>query len=235
MQQLFTITEPFRAGGVSHMAALTVVALVALTMIVLARCHMRRAARAGEWMLAGLLLLESPINIFIAWKMNTLSLANNLPCHFCDLAAVIGAIGLITGNPRACELLYFLGIAGTVQGLLTPALTLDWPHPRFVIFFALHGGVVASALYVVIGRRQIPQSGAVMRAFKVLCVYAICVGVVDYFSGGNYGFLREKPGKASALDYLGPWPWYIASLLGVSLLLFMLLDLPMRLARKFSA
>jgi hypothetical protein len=27
--------------------------------------------------------------------------------------------------------------------------------------------------------------------------------------GTNYGYLNAKPSAASALDLLGPWPWYL--------------------------
>lgn len=232
MSNIFTVTAPFHAGSTSHLAALGITAALTVTMIGLARYHFHRSVRAGEWILAVILLLQWPINTLIAWQMGTLSAATGLPCHLCDLASFIGAYALIKRHPLACELLYFLGIAGTLQGLLTPALTMDWPHPRFIIFFALHGGVVLAALYVVFGRCQIPRSGALMLAFKLLCVYAVFAGLVDYFSGGNYGFLRSKPPSASILDHLGPWPWYIGSLLIVSLAIFALLDLPFRRQRK---
>jgi hypothetical integral membrane protein (TIGR02206 family) len=35
-------------------------------------------------------------------------------------------------------------------------------------------------------------------------VYAFNVVV-----GTNYGYLNAKPSAASALDLLGPWPWYV--------------------------
>ncbi|CAN5837575.1 TIGR02206 family membrane protein [soil metagenome] len=232
MSNLLTLTAPFQAGGTSHWVVLGLTAALTLLMIALARCQFHRSARVGEWILAIVLVLQSPVNIYIAWQMGTLSAGTNLPCHLCDFASFIGAYALIKKRQLACELLYFWGIAGTMQGLLTPALTYDWPHPRFIVFFALHGGVVLAALYVVFGRRQIPRRGAVMTAFKLLLGYAALAGTADYFSGGNYGFLRSKPPTASILDQLGPWPWYIVSLLFVSLAIFTLLDLPFLRQRK---
>ncbi len=232
MSNLFTVTPLFQAGSTSHGVVLALTVVLTVTMIGLARYQCHRSVRLGEWILAIILLLQFPVNVLIAWKMGTLTAATNLPCHLCDLASFIGAYALIKRDQLACELLYFLGIAGTLQGLLTPALTLDWPHPRFIVFFALHGGVVLAALYVVFGRLQIPRRGAVMTAFKLLLVYAMFAGLADYFSGGNYGFLRSKPSTASILDHLGPWPWYIGSLLIVSLAIFTLLDLPFWRHRK---
>ncbi|MEY4484973.1 MAG: hypothetical protein RL693_2425 [Verrucomicrobiota bacterium] len=232
MSNLFTVTTPFQAGGTSHLVVLGLTAALTFLMIALARCHFHRSARVGEWILAIILVLQFPVNIYIAWRMGTLSASTNLPCHLCDFASFIGAYALIKKRPLACELLYFWGIAGTMQGLLTPALTYDWPHPRFIVFFALHGGVVLAALYVVFGRRQIPRKGAVLVAFQLLAVYALLAGTADFFTGGNYGFLRSKPPTASLLDHLGPWPWYIGSLLLLSLTIFALLDLPFRRQRK---
>jgi uncharacterized membrane protein YwaF len=41
-------------------------------------------------------------------------------------------------------------------------------------------------------------------------------------------FLREKPGRASLLDLMGPWPWYIPAAALLALALYVLLDLPFR-------
>lgn len=42
----------------------------------------------------------------------------------------------------------------------------------------------------------------------------------------NYMFLKHAPLGGSLIDLLGPWPWYILSLVGVALVLFVIAYLP---------
>ncbi|MGE9267148.1 MAG: hypothetical protein ACQKBY_03545, partial [Verrucomicrobiales bacterium] len=53
------------------------------------------------------------------------ALDNILPFHLCDLAALICAAALLTRKDKLCELAYLWGLAGTIQGLITP----NMPHP----------------------------------------------------------------------------------------------------------
>ncbi len=225
----------FEIGSSTHVAALAATTLVALVMFTLARRGPPSAARIAEKLLAAVLLLQWPANALVAWHAELLTAANGLPCHLCDVASIIGGYALLTRNRFACELLYFWGLAGTLQGLLTPALTLDWPHPRFYVFFALHSGVVVAALYVVFGLGLIPRKGAVLRALAWLVVYTAVAALVDLAVGAdtaNYGFLCRKPPNPSLLDHLGPWPWYVGSLGLVALVTFSVLDLPFMGTRK---
>lgn len=221
----------FQVYGLSHLAALAVTAMVAGSMILLARRRRERAVRVMEIALGCALLLEWPAEAFYAWRWGLLNSGNALPLHFCSVAAILGALALFTHRAELCELLYFWGLAGTVQGLITPSLWRDYPHPAFFAFFALHGGVVSAALHVVYGRGITPRPGAVPRAVGWMLVYAVVVGSLNALIralGGeaNYGFLCRKPESASLLDHLGPWPWYIGSIIGVAWVLFSALDLP---------
>ena len=60
--------------------------------------------------------------------------------------------------------------------------------------------------------------------------FALFVGSFDALFGTDYMFLRSKPPTASALDLLGPWPWYILACEPVALGCFLLLWLPFRKA-----
>jgi uncharacterized membrane protein YwaF len=63
-------------------------------------------------------------------------------------------------------------------------------------------------------------------------VFAALVGPFDYSCKTNYFYLRSKPANPSLLDFLGPWPIYIAGTEAVALVLFLLLYLPVRQKRK---
>jgi uncharacterized membrane protein YwaF len=63
-------------------------------------------------------------------------------------------------------------------------------------------------------------------------VFAAVVGPFDYLYKTNYFYLRFKPVNPSLLDFLGPWPIYIAGTEAVALVLFLLLYFPVRYAHK---
>ena len=218
--------------GVTHVTAVFLTILVAIMMVRAARMADSVLLRTAERMLALVLLLEWPCNLLLAWLSGEMGIDNVLPAHFCDVAAVLGALALLTRKPELCELTYFWGLAGTTQGMLTPALEVDFPDPRFFTFFALHSGVVITALHLVLGRGITPRRGAVGRALAWMLVYAAAAGAINTATGSNYGFLCRKPPTASLLDLIGPWPWYLGSLVLIALMLFTLLDLPFRHGRK---
>jgi len=63
----------------------------------------------------------------------------------------------------------------------------------------------------------------VWRVFAITLGFAAFVAVGNVLTGGNYMFLREKPNRASLLDVMGPWPWYIVSGTALGLVMFLAL------------
>ena len=159
-------------------------------------------------------------------------LAQSLPLQLCDTAIFITAAALWTRRPLLVEVTYFWGLAGTVQALLTPDLPQHFPSYPYWQYYIAHGGVVASALVLVVGLQIHPRPWAVLKVAALTIAYAALVGAIDLVTGANYMYLRAKPPTATLLDVLGPWPWYIGTAALIGFALLALLDAPFRLVRR---
>ena len=222
----------FHPLGPSHVAVLVICAVVLVMLAILRRVH-KPSAIWLERALGTLLLVLWPLTVWSHWRAGTLDLDNALPVHLCDVAGIAGGVALWTRRQLPCELVYFFGLAGTLQGLLTPNLAVDFPDARFTVFFLLHGGVVVTALHVVTSMNHAPRPWSVARMLVALLIYGGLAAVVNGVLGTNYGFLSHKPAQASLMDHLGPWPLYLAILAALAVVFFAILDVPFMVARRW--
>ena len=116
--------------------------------------------------------------------------------------------------------------------MLTPDLSVGFPHLVFWQYVVGHLGIVFAASFLVFGLGIVPRRGAVLRVFALSVAYSALVGLVDALTGANYMFLRQPPGEWTLLRVLGPWPWYLFSAAVVALVLFILLDVPFWSGRR---
>jgi hypothetical integral membrane protein (TIGR02206 family) len=148
------------------------------------------------------------------------------PFHLCDASAILAAVALLSRRQLPGELLYFWGLAGSVPALLTPDLAQAFPHPRFVLYFVQHGGVVVAAVLWSAGLGGRPRERAVWRALLWLNGYAAIVALVNVLGDANFLYLMRKPGVATPLDWFGPWPLYLLGGELIALVSFRLLAQP---------
>lgn len=228
---------PFHPFSGEHYATL-VIGVVAAVGFVVAGKKGGTAERLATGLLATCCLLAVPFSV-LAWltvKAPT-SVENFLPLQMCDLAALAAGFALLTGRPWLCALTYFWGLAATLQGLLTPAITVGFPELVFVVFFMQHFAVVIAAFYLPIVQGWRPKSPlwrAPLEIFGFSVIYLAFILAVNSLIGSNYAFVSRPPSNPSLIDHLGPWPWYVLSLLGLALALFYLLVLPFVRFRRAS-
>lgn len=220
--------SPFIPFGPAHCGAL---AFFAILGIVLYQLRFRHASAASvvEKILGTLLLLVWPMSLLVYFQAGTLNAQNALPLHYCDVAGTCAGLALWIKRPTLREVAYFFGLAGTFQGLITPALEVDFPAPRFFLFFLLHGGVVVTALHLPLGMGFRPRPDAPWRMLQISAGYAVVVGIANFFLSTNYAFVCSKPPNASLMDFLGPWPWYVIVLFALSGVFYWLLALPWKI------
>lgn len=189
----------------------------------------RHAGRA----LAVVLVADALVYLVSTLARGEWSIRWSMPLALCDVALVVAAVACWRPDWQLpVELTYFWGLAGTLQAVVTPDLGADFPELAFFMFVVGHLGIVAAALFLVVGLRRRPRRGSVLRVFAITVAYTAFVGLVNWLVDANYMYLARPPRRTSLISVLGPWPWYIASGTAVAAVLLVLLDAPFRRARS---
>lgn len=217
-----------RPFGATHLAILAAVPLLAAALAAAVRARPGLAHPLCRTLAAAIALNE------LAWYRHALALGwfrppHGLPLDLCDVTLWLTVYALATLAPWALEAIYYLALAGSGMALLTPDLA-DVPFPSYpaIQFFAAHGAVVASVLFLAFAGVLRPRPRAWWRALLGVNVFAAAVALFNAAFGTNYMYLCEKPRSGSLLDWLGPWPIYVLAADAVALALFFLLSLPFR-------
>jgi hypothetical integral membrane protein (TIGR02206 family) len=221
--------------GADHLVSLLVIAIA--TAVALAYVRLRPdgagAHRLRLALAAALPALWAAENA-VAWAEGWLTWQVGLPLHLCDLSLILATAGLLTRRPEVIDPLYFYALAGTIPALVTPELGEGFPEIRFLVYFLPHGLTVLSTVVLVFGFRLLPRPSAWWRALLLLNVCALAVTAVNLLLDTNFLYLRAKPHGPTPFDWFGPWPFYILTLEVAFLVVFFLLELPLRPLRRIT-
>lgn len=198
----------FVRWGAAHWGALGVLALVATAFL----CGGRRCGEAGRVRLcrglAGGMLLLTAAELAYRWLDPVPDPHQEyLPLHYCSVMMFVSAYALWTRAKWASAMVYFSVLTASVQALITPALTFDFPHPRYFFFFLSHGALFLAAVALPVLRDWRSRPWDPLLTLGLMDVYMLCVIPVNLLLDTNYGFTQYAP-PGSILSYLGPAPWY---------------------------
>ncbi|MDR0267349.1 TIGR02206 family membrane protein [Paenibacillus sp.] len=221
------MNNPFVLFSSSHLLALLL--LVAASFLLFSiRRRLQRAPR-GKAILRGTLafLLSGSEGVLDIWNIvsGTWSPRYTLPLELCSLTLLLSIIMLLTKSRLLYEVLFFAGIGGALQALITPNLAFGFPHIRFYQFFIVHILIILASLYMTWIENYKPTWKSIGLTMIFLNLAALLVGITDYYLDANYMFLMHKPSTASILDWLGPYPLYLLAEEGIALLIFTVMQL----------
>ncbi|MCM3748006.1 TIGR02206 family membrane protein [Paenibacillus pasadenensis] len=220
------VTSRFVLFSPSHLLTLGLIAAAVLLLYFFRSPLAKRKPPAGRLLLAILLAVcEILLNVWY-FRNGIFKASSTLPFELCSISLYLSVFMLLLRSRFLFQIVYFTAIGGALQALATPVLGYAYPHFRFLEFFAAHGLLVFSALYMVWVEGFRPTLRSVFTAWLAVNVIAVIVYTVNLMTGANYMFLSRKPPSASILDFLGPYPWYILSLEAAALLIFLALYLP---------
>ena len=155
------------------------------------------------------------------------------PLQLSDLADYSAVFALWTRGPRSSAFTYYVGLTLTVMALVTPSLGQSFPDPRWFGFWVRHIFVVWAAVFLVWGLGIRPTWRLFATTVVAVLVWVAVTLPLNVVMGTNYGYLVRKPAAASALDWFGPWPWYVLAATAILLTLWAVaFTLPWELARR---
>jgi hypothetical integral membrane protein (TIGR02206 family) len=212
--------------GPSHIAALAVAIAAGVTLAITVRLWPGWLAAVIRWGLASSLLVIWILWLLLVFKNGWASLATLLPMNLCDWNTAVVIVTLIWRKQWSYDLAYFWTFGGTIQALLTPDLAYDFPDLRFVVFFGLHGAVIASVLFLTFGLRMRVWPSSIIRVVVCSAAYFSSALATDVLFGVNFGYLMTKPMHRSLLDLFSPWPYYVVEMALLAFALVLVLYLP---------
>ena len=228
---MVSMQTPDEAGftpyDASHLTALAILVVGAVVLVALGRRsrHSDPGDRLGKAMAVAMLAMTLPLQVLYFtpryWDLDT-----TLPIQLCDLASVVSIYALWTHRWWATGLTYFWGLTLTIQAILTPELNVTFPDPIFLLFWGMHIGTVWAAVYLTWGRGVAPTWRSYRFAVAATATWAAAVFCLNIAIDTNYGFLNGKPGAATVLDLLGPWPWYVLAEIAIVVTVWALLTWP---------
>jgi len=143
------------------------------------------------------------------------------------MGIVLAAFLMINKNYLFYELVYFWGLGGAIQALLTPDIgPYGFPHYRFFQFFISHGTLIFASLYMTWIGGMRPTQRSIWKVWGITNIYMVIMAGFNALTNGNYLFICHKPENGSIMDAMGPWPWYVLALEGVALISFYLYYAP---------
>jgi hypothetical integral membrane protein (TIGR02206 family) len=217
---------PFVLFGLWHLVALGVIALLNIGLLGFRQSSDRTRQVVRVTMALVLWVDEASWHIWNLywghWNIQTM-----LPLHICSVLIWLASLMLLFKNYRIYEFVYFLGIGGALQALLTPeAGNYGFPHYRIIQTMISHGLLITSGIFMTTVEGFRPTWKSLLRVFLVMNIYMVIIFFVNMALGSNYLMINAKPATASIIDLLPPWPTYIIYLELIGLVTCFILYLP---------
>jgi hypothetical integral membrane protein (TIGR02206 family) len=216
---------PFVLFGTWHLVALQVIVLLNFGMLGF-RKSSAKTRTAIRWTMAIVLWIDEASwhiwNLYWGhWTVKTM-----LPLHICSILIWLAGFMLIFKIYPIYEFIYFIGIGGAIQALLTPDGGIyGFPHYRIIQTMISHGLLITSGIFMTTVDGFRPTWKSFWRVLIGINIYAAVIFPINILLGSDFLYINGKPATASLLDLLPPWPYYLIYMELIGIIVFLLLYL----------
>ena len=235
LREFLAAYEPFELFGTQHLCTLA----LSLALLVAVPWFARKCLRPDQQATLGIglglvVMLNYPLWVVLEMLAGTFSVQEHLPFHLCRFANLAIPVVMIWRHRRLFEILYFWGFSGILQALFTPSLEAAFPHFLFFRYWIAHSGLMLCLVYATAVYDLRPTARGIWLSLAAMNVFLLVAIPVNLALGSNYFYICKKPPFPTLLDYLGAWPWYIASGEIVALVHFGIAYLPFHLWNRLT-
>ena len=136
------------------------------------------------------------------------SIKKDLPLQLCSIGIYVSVIALLKKNQTAFELIFFWGLVGASQAIITPDSNLFELKTFFIYSQAYHGTLIFSVLWLIVKNSMRMEMKSISKVFLITNMVVVVVALINYLLDSNYMFLRVRPNSISPF-LVGEWPVYI--------------------------
>lgn len=227
LQTLIIQSNRVQFGSIEHILPIGLAILFCIGLIHFARkkLHVNQKYLVFKWL--GI-CVSLTIVLFHVHKISlgAYNISKDLPLFLCSFLALIIPIFTTSRKYWMYEILLFWIIAGTLQGVITPDIAVGFPSLDYFRYWIVHLGLLTIIFYATFVLHMRPKFKSVIKSFLALQVYVATIMAVNYVLNSNYFYLNRKPESASALDYLGDYPYYLLVVELILIPFFLLIYLP---------
>ena len=192
----------------------TVVCVIALIFIVLYtgnKVSKNQKEKYGKF-LAYLMITFFIINHSFLFFTGKWEISKELPVHLCSISGLICCIIMFLPKGKRqlpFEFLFYCGIIGGIQAILTPLLDDYGGYDFFYIqFFFKHAMIIAFPIYLRNNLGMKLTKFSWLKTFFILNILMMILIQVNNSLGSNYMYVNTPPAVENPL-VIGEWPTYL--------------------------
>ena len=199
----------FQLFGVDHIISII---LILITYVVLLgfneKIGIKDNSTAFPVILSFILISLDISEDIVRYVTEHYSIKKDLPFQLCSISIYVAAVALLKKNQTAFELIFYWGMVGASQAILTPDGDLFELKTFFVYSQAYHGILIFTVLWLVIKKGMRMEIKSIPKVVIITNLIVIFISIINYLMDSNYMFLRIRPNSISPF-LVGEWPVYI--------------------------
>ena len=232
--------DHFHPFTITHLCVLIVFAIFITGIVSLRKCDdvaevpfRRRYLDKGLGWVA--LLAACFVQIATLWP-SRFDARTSLPLHICDIGMFVSPLALILKWRPLRTISYFWGLGLSSLAFIYPDLRFGVYDFQFWVFWLGHAATVGPAAMTSPRGGFRPHWKDWRFAVVFSTAYVAVMFPIDAHFHVNYGYVGPTlKGQTSPFDKLGPWPWHVAAMYGIAMVVMLALFVPRALWRLHSS